>query len=107
MKRMRNMLPSAESQKPSTWSRSLEPAFPKEPATEASVNGFRARGESMYTETSTKSYADTAGADCENTILDRTCLSFTRWVLSGKKKMTCSNTRRTGFPPKADRKSVG
>jgi len=47
MKRMRNVVPSLESQNPSTFNRSLEPALPNEPVTAASVKGFWTPGESV------------------------------------------------------------
>ena len=44
------------------------PEAPKDPATEASTNGFPTSGASTRMVTSTKSQASTVGADCENTI---------------------------------------
>src|ERR1017187_3634650 len=68
MKRMRKVLPSAESQKPSMVNRSGDPALPNEPRTATSVKGLRASGEATAMTTSTKSYASTDGDDCENVI---------------------------------------
>src|SRR5689334_9868092 len=69
MNRMRNTLPSDESQKPSTDFRSAPSALENEPVTVASRNGFRASGLSTRTVTSTKSYASTVSASCENETL--------------------------------------
>src|SRR5438094_4327447 len=66
MKRMRYTLPSGESQKPSTAVRSVWPAFAKDPRTVTSVKGFSASGPATFAVTSTKSYASTLPADCEN-----------------------------------------
>jgi hypothetical protein len=55
MKRMRKMLPSAASQKPSTsqwWAPSVVSSVP---VSEASVKQLRAEGELMFAATSTKS----------------------------------------------------
>lgn len=52
---MRNRFPSAESQKPSTATRSLASALANHPVTAASVNGFPASGALGLTVTSTKS----------------------------------------------------
>src|ERR1041384_6815027 len=65
MNRMRNTLPSIESQKPSTAFRSLPSAFENHPLRAASRNGFGASGLSMWTATSTKSQASTVSAGRE------------------------------------------
>src|SRR6266700_4169233 len=66
MKRMRHTLPSGESQKPSTAVRPVWPVLAKDPRTVASVKGLGASGPATFTATSTKSYASTLAADCEN-----------------------------------------
>ena len=66
MKRMRHTLPSGESQKPSTAVRPVWPVLAKDPRTLTSVKGLGASGPATFTATSTKSYASTLAADCEN-----------------------------------------
>ena len=66
MKRIRNNVPSEESQKPSTLIGLLLPAAPNSPVTTALVNGFPGSAVLTLRLTSTKSYAATEPADCEN-----------------------------------------
>ena len=60
MKRIRNRLPSVESQKPSTVTGSL-PSWAKCPSTEASVNGLATSGTLTRMTKSAKSYVEVAG----------------------------------------------
>ena len=55
MNRIRNTLPSGESQKPSTLVRSLVPALAKDPSMVTSVKGLSASGAATFMVTSTKS----------------------------------------------------
>ena len=66
MKRIRNSVPSEESQKPSTFTRSLAPAKPNAPGHRHVRERIPGVGPLTRRLTSTKSYAATDAADCEN-----------------------------------------
>jgi hypothetical protein len=60
---MRNLLPSSESQNPSTCHRLRPSADSNHPLNSASVKGFRAWGHETLAVTSTISYAEISGED--------------------------------------------
>jgi hypothetical protein len=66
MNRIRNTLPSSESQNPSTCQRLLRSSFSNQPVRLASTKGLLARGHDTFAVTSTKSYASMALSDCLN-----------------------------------------
>src|SRR5215467_14630169 len=63
MKRMRNRLPSAESQNPFTFHCLLPSIVSNKPSTDTSLKGFAASGDVTRTLISIKSYASTEVAD--------------------------------------------